>query len=68
MHSLTLHPSITETQATEAIMNACRANPARETRGNVSFLPTPVIGGHEAIVRNAYGIVVALANVDEFDC
>ena len=73
MHSLTIHPSISETTATEVIMNACRANPHRKPYGDVqglftvNFDPTPAIGGHEAVVRNVVGVVVALANVDDSD-
>lgn len=73
MHSLHLHPSISETTATEVIMNACRANPLRKPYGDletgltVNFMPTPAIGGHEACVRNLACVVVALANVDDSD-
>lgn len=66
MHSLTHTKDITETKAMDAIFNACRANPSREAKGNVTFRPT--ISGHEAALRNAEGVVIALANVDEFDC
>lgn len=68
---------ITETLAIEYILNGCRANEKRETsyttHGNgavvvraVSF--TRLIDGtHEACLRNEDGVVIALANVDEFD-
>lgn len=47
------------------IFDACRANPNREPRGRVTFRPT--IYGHEASLRDAEGVVVTIAHVDEFD-
>lgn len=61
---------ITETLATEYILNGCRANELRYMRriggGKVTFTFL-ADGTHEACLRNADGVVVALANVDEFD-
>lgn len=57
--------AITEGKAMEAIFNACRANPEREPKGNVTFRVT--IYGHEAALRDANGVVVALADVDQYD-
>lgn len=62
-----------ETEATEAIFNACRDNanrkPHREMRAPGFTVSFTVLadGTHEACVRNYKGVVVALAIVDEFD-
>jgi hypothetical protein len=56
---------ISEGEAMQAIFDACRDNPERLPKGLVTFRPT--INGHEAALRNVYGVVVALADVDEFD-
>lgn len=48
------------------IFDACRANPKRENRGRVSFRVL-VTGAHEAALRDAEGVVVLIAKVDEFD-
>lgn len=57
---------ISEGKAIEAIFNACRSNEKREERGNVSFMLC-ANGSHEAILRDEAGVVIALANVDEYD-
>lgn len=64
----------TETLATEYILHACRANEGRKPRftfqenGLTKVTFTELMDGtHEACLRNADGVVVALANVDEFD-
>ena len=49
MHSLFLHPSITETAATEAIMAGARSMPRRDNSVNVgemlvSFTFLPLVG------------------------
>ena len=74
MQNLTHAPEVTEGMATEAITQACRANEKREVRkGSVGGSWCKVSftlladGTHEAALRNADGIVIALANVDEFD-
>lgn len=67
MHSiqhLSTDPAEQDRRETK-IFDACRANPNREPRGRVTFRPT--IDGHEATLRNAEGIVVTIATVDEFD-
>ncbi len=65
MMNLTHAATITEGKATEAIFNACRGNEDRAPKGNVTFRVT--MTGHEAALRDADGVVIALANVDEFD-
>lgn len=65
MMNLTHTAEITEGKAMEAIFQACRANEARAPKGNVTFRVT--IHGHEAALRDANGVVVALADVDQFD-
>ena len=78
MNSLTfLAGSITETAATEAIFDACRANPERNTvfvgkgETKVSFTRLALDVGigqrYEACLRNEEGVVVALANIDDSD-
>ena len=71
MQHLTFAPFVTETFATETIFNACRDNPERNTyngSGMVRVTFTLLADGtHEACLRNGHGVVVALANVDEFD-
>jgi len=57
---------ISEGKATEAIMDACRANESRQPKGGVTFMLC-ADGSHTAALRDENGIVVALANVDEFD-
>ena len=59
--------NISEGKAMEAIFNACRANEAREPKGNVTFKRF-WSGEHEAALRDADGVVVAIAIVDQFDC
>ena len=70
-------PHITEAKAVEAIFDACRANPERATKRNfekgtcVSFtrLALDVGNGqrYEACLRDAGGVVVALATIDDDD-
>lgn len=73
MQNLTyLLAEVTETNATERIMDACRANPDRRSvylddfACAVSFTLL-ADGTHEACLRHQNGVVIALANVDEFD-
>lgn len=66
MKNLTHTADITEGKATEAIFNACRGNEKREAKNGVTFCTT--VFGHEAVLRDEFGIVVAIADVDEFDC
>jgi hypothetical protein len=66
MMNLTHTAEITEGKAMEAIFNACRANEARQPKGNVTFL-LMANGNHEAALRDSDGVVVALAEVDKFD-
>lgn len=73
MKSLTHSPEVNETEVTEAIFNACRNNAARKPHRcmrapgfSVSFTML-ADATYEACVRNEQGVVVALANVDEFD-
>lgn len=77
MQNLTHSPEITETLATEYILNGCRANPTRQTiytmQANGSVIVRAVSftlladGTHEAALRNESNVVIALANVDQFD-
>ena len=57
---------ITESRATDAIFDACRANEQRLPKNGVTFRLL-VNGNHEAALRDASGVVVALAEVDHFD-
>lgn len=65
MMNLTHTAEITEGNAMEAIFNACRANEDRAPKSNVTF--TVTTNGHEAALRDANGVVVALADVDQYD-
>ena len=65
MMNLTHTAAITEGKAMDAIFNACRDNEDRAPKGNVTF--TVTIHGHEAALRDTDGVVVALADVDQFD-
>lgn len=76
MHDLTHAASITETLATDIVMNACKGNPERKqysTPGKqpsytVTFrLAHPTNEEREAIVTDKNGFVVAVATVDKFD-
>lgn len=76
MHSLTHSPRITETGATERIMEACRSNAKRNPvtvkfangkEGKVTFTVLWGEGEYEACLRDEEGFVVALANVDWCD-
>jgi hypothetical protein len=58
---------ITENAAITAIFDACRANEQRAPRGAVTFRLL-ASGEHEAALRDAAGVVVALAIVDNLDC
>jgi hypothetical protein len=50
----------------DKIFNACRANPTFEPRGNVTF--RPLVGGNfEASLSNDDGVVVCVAEVDQYD-
>ena len=57
---------VTESQAIDAIFNACRANPQRVNTERVSF-NLLVTGDYEAALRDADGVVIAIAHVDEYD-
>lgn len=59
--------NISEGKAMEAIFNACRANAKREDKGAVSFRVWGFNSEHEATLRDANGVVVAIAIVDQFD-
>jgi hypothetical protein len=76
MQDLTyISSAITGGAASDVIFEACRGNEARQSRTfhdfgsdfGVTFAPL-ANGGHQAAVRDASGTVVAMANVDEFDC
>lgn len=66
MQNLRHKNSLTEWQAANAIFNACRANENREPRAGVTF-NLLANGEHEAALRDADGVVVALAWVDWLD-
>lgn len=69
MRNLTrMTEKICEGDAIDCIFNACRANTDRQDKNGVSF--TQLINGNEyqAVLRDATGIVIAIAIVDEFDC
>lgn len=66
MQNLTHAAATTEGKATEAIFNACRANPQRNAKGAVTFR-LMANGNHEAALRDNDGVVIAIAHVDEFD-
>lgn len=68
MRDLTHTKDITEGKATDAIFNACRANPERKNTEDVSFNWYGGSDMYEAVLRNAEGFVVAIAIVDQFDC
>ena len=57
---------ITEARAMDAIFDACRANETRQPKNGVTFRLL-VNGNHEAALRDASGVVVALAEVDPLD-
>jgi inactivated superfamily I helicase len=59
-------PVITEARAIDAIFDACRANETREPKKGVTFRLL-VNGMHEAALRDADGVVIAIAHVDRFD-
>ena len=72
MQNVQTSAKISEGKATDLIFNACRANEARADWKNaegyaVSF-KLRADGTHEAALRDPSGEVVALANVDSFDC
>jgi inactivated superfamily I helicase len=67
MLNLTHTNAITEGRAMNAIFDACRANEKREPKNGVTF-NLLVNGNHEAALRDADGVVVALAEVDALDC
>ena len=63
--------NITESTAMNLIFDACRANERREPRNVGDYRVTFGLradGTHDVIMRNAKGVVVATAVVDEFDC
>ena len=74
MHSLTHAVSISETLATEIIMNACKNNkernayytPGKPASFSVTF-QSIYNNEFEAVVRDANGFTVAVAVVDKFD-
>ena len=63
---------ITEGKAENLIFDACRANEDRadwkNAEGYAVTFKLCADGTHEAALRDASGEVVALANVDSFDC
>jgi len=63
--------NLTEAQAMNIIFNAARGNTKRTTRtvGEFTVTFTQFADGncHEAAARDADGVVVILANVDQFD-
>ena len=67
MHHLTHAAALSETQATEAILNACRANHARNNTANVSFLEIINSNEHSVVMRDTNGFVIAKAIVDQYD-
>lgn len=72
MQNVKTSVKITEGKATDLIFDACRANEARNewknAEGYAVTFKLCADGMHEAALRNPSGEVVALANVDEFDC
>lgn len=66
MHSIQHSKKANKGIATDAIFNACRANPTRENQGRVSFRLI-ANGEHEATLRDAKGVVITIAIVDQFD-
>ena len=59
-----------ESQVTEIIFDACRANESRSARivkGHRVSFTLLITGEHEVCVRNPVGMVIALANVDSCD-
>lgn len=76
MQNLTHSPEVTETFATNAVFDACRANPERLSKyvchGSAMASFTLLADGtHEVCIRSdqadLQGVVIALANVDQFD-
>jgi hypothetical protein len=59
--------SKTQARRENEVFNACRANEAREARGNVTFSNTLYSGGHEVYLRDEAGVVVLICKVDEYD-
>jgi hypothetical protein len=72
MINLEHSPKVTMSTAMGAIFDACRANPNRLPCkfGSYTAKFNQCADGkkHVAIVRDAEGEVIALAQVDEFDC
>jgi hypothetical protein len=72
MQSIQTIASFPNHTAMSMIFDACRANSARQPRtletGHSVTFTLLANGGHQACLRNSSGVVVALANVDEFDC
>jgi hypothetical protein len=66
MENLEHTNTITEGQAMDAIFDACRANEQRLPKNGVTFRLL-VNGNHEAALRDASGVVVAIAHVAHFD-
>lgn len=67
MQNITILAGANEGKATNLIFDACRANKHRINKGDVTFSPL-ANGNHEAVLRNEEGRVIALAEVDKFDC
>ena len=72
MKNIEHSPKVTLSTAMDAIFDACRSNPDRKPCkvGNYTAKFNQCADGtqHIAIIRDAEGEVVALAQVDEFDC
>lgn len=70
MQIVEIASSVTEGQITNVVFDACRANEDRNERNingfNVRF-NLKANGEYQVTVRNAEVVVVAFANVDEFD-
>ena len=72
MQHLTHVPEIAEQVAMNLIFDACRSNLRREPRtlrdGYTVTFNLKANGEHEAVLRDASSEVVALADIDGFDC
>lgn len=72
MQNVQTSAKITEGKATDFIFDACRANEDRNNWKNAEGYAVTfkrcADGTHEAALRDPCGEVVALANVDSFDC
>ena len=68
MRNLIHTAAITEGKAANMIFDACRANERREAKLNVSFRRFASGNEWEAALRDADGVVIAIATVDSDDC